>query len=472
MTGGKPGAAGGKPGAEFREPPSLASTELRVGSAWIAGSFAVLLGLWLLDVLVLRTDMLVPVGGRRALTPLYVSWFPAVRPTAWVFALAAVAVTVLAPRLSDPERTSARTFPLALVVVAAALAWALFLVREPPAALGARFDYYAHEEFWQDARGITDLRKFVAHHVELAPQLSTHGRHFPPGHTVLLYAVQRTFGIQSLVAGIAVLALASLSLPCAYLALRELTMTRAARQGALCVACAPAFLDFTCTAMDAVFLLFASIALWLGLRAFGSRGRARDAVLAGVALCVASCVSFSTFPLGIALLLYALVRSGAAAWKPLAICGASFVGSAVVLFLVTDYALWDGLGGALEQARAFMDRVRAQRARSDYARLSYGNAVAFAIGAGGALVAICAARVRRDGLRGNAWKLAALATLAILSFGALHHLETERIWLYCIPWLAGLAVCDGPLDDASLRRVVGAALAQAFAMEVALFTLW
>jgi hypothetical protein len=119
-----------------------------------------------------------------------------------------------------------------------------------------------------------------------------------------------------------------------------------------------------------------------------------------------------------------------------------------------------------------MERVRARRVRADRWRLAYGNAVAFAIGAGAPLLAACAARIRRDGLRNHAWKIAALATLAVLSFGPLHHLETERIWVYCIPWLAGIAVCDGPLDDASLRRVAGAALAQAFAMEVALFTLW
>jgi len=448
------------------------SRALRVGGAWIAGTGVVLAGLWLLDVFVLATDMLATVQSRPALTPLYAIWMPAARPTAWVFALVAVAATVLMPRCADPDRTSSRAFAAALVVAAAVLAWALFLVRDPTGACGAQFEYYAHEEFWQDARTITDLRGFVAHHVELAPQLSTHGRHFPPGHTVLLHLLQRAFGTHTLVAGIAVLALAAASLPFVWLALRELTGERAARQGAALVASAPAFLDFACTAMDAVFLFFAAAALWLGLRAFGERGRARDAVLAGVALCAASFVSFSAFPLGLALFAYALIRRRAAAWKPLLICGASYAGAALLLDLATGYAIWDGLQGAWKQADAFMAGVRARHERVGRARLSYGNIVAFAIGAGVPLIAVCAARIRRDGLRGRAWSLAALGTLAVLAIAPLHHLETERIWLYALPWVAGVAVSGGPLDDASLRRVVGVALAQAFALEIALFTLW
>jgi hypothetical protein len=182
--------------------------------------------------------------------------------------------------------------------------------------------------------------------------------------------------------------------------------------------------------------------------------------------------SFSAFPLGLALGLYALIRARAAAWKPLGICGASFAGASVLLFVATDYALWDGLAGAYGHARDFMVGVRAQRLRSDRAHLAYGNAVAFAIGAGIPLVAACAARIRRDGVRGHAWKLAALGTLVFLALGPLHHMETERIWLYGLPWLAGIVVAEGPLDDASLRRLVGTALAQALALEVALFTLW
>jgi hypothetical protein len=271
--------------------PAQEGGELRVGGAWIAGIAALLIGLWALDVLVLRTDMLASLQGRPALTPLYAAWMPAIRPAAWIFALAAAAAIVLAPRMTDPGRTSRRHFPAVLLLVAATLAWTLFLARDPARGLGAQFTFYAREEFWQDARTITDLRGFVAHHVELAPQLSTHGRHFPPGHTVLLHALQRVFGTDTLVAGTAVLALASLALPCTFMALREIATERAARQGALLVACAPSFLDFACTAMDAVFLLLAAIATWLGLRAFGPRGRPLDAILTGVALCTASSAS-------------------------------------------------------------------------------------------------------------------------------------------------------------------------------------
>jgi len=445
---------------------------LRVPWTWIGASAALLVGLWFLDLFVLHTGLLTRFRGQPALTPLYTFWIPVVRPTVLIFPILAAGLVWIAPRLVDPDRTSRTRFALILPLAAVLLAFALFLVRESPTQLGAQWNLYRNEEFWHDALRITDLRAFLAHHVELMPRLSTHGRHYPPGNALLLYGVSRTFGPNEWAAGATVLALAAAALPLVFLALREIATESAARQGALLVALAPTFLDHACTAMDAVFLFFAALALWLGLRACGPRGRVLDAVLAGCALLLATLFSFSTFPLGLALTLYALIRLRARAWKPLLVIGATYVVCALFLQGFAHFSLWDAVQMGQKNAHEFMARVSAGKPNIDRVRLGYGNSVAFLIGAGAPLIAAAFARFRQDGFRRSPWRIATVLALSVMAFAPLHYLETERIWLYAVPWVAGAIVCDGPLDSGSLRRIAAAALVQALAMECLLFTLW
>lgn len=442
----------------------------RVGWIALAVTALVLAASWALDVFVMRTNLLARWNGGPALTPLYAFWSPFTLASAIVFPVCALAVVAIAPRITDPRRTSALAFALALVVAGGACAFALYLVRMPAGTLALNFNLYRNEEFWHDALRIQDARAFLANYVELMPHLSTHGKHFPPGHALLIHGVVSTFGRSELAVGLVVLACALAALPLAWLALRELVSERAARQGALLVALAPSFLDFSCTAMDAAFLGFAALALWLGLRALGPRGRARDAVLAGIALFVATFFSLSTFPLGLALAAYALFARGTTAWRPLALVGATYAACAVALWLATGFELWACFASANEHAQAFMGRVRASQPNTERWRIVLGNPLAFALGAGVPLVAACATRLARGGAPRDAWTRAALVALAVMS--AIHYLETERIWLYALPWIAAVALADGPLDDRSLRRLASWSLVQAFVMEALLFTLW
>jgi hypothetical protein len=367
-------------------------------------------------------------------------------------------------------------------------------------SLGANFDIYRREEFWHDARLASDAGVFLARYVELMPDLSTHGRHFPPGNALLLARWSSVFGPSAFAAGVLVLLCASAALPIVYLALRELVAERAARQGALLVALAPSFLDFACTAMDAVFLLVAAVAWWLGLRAFGPRGRAKGAVAAGLALFAAAFFSFSALPLALALAVYAVLARRAASWRPLAIAGATFAAGALVLWSASGFALWDCFLAAHEHAQGFMARVRGEHPRTEGWRIVGGNAVAFAIGAGVPLVAACATRLarglREHALPRDAWMRAALprdawmraapprdawtraVAIALVPMGALYWLETERVWLFALPWIAAVALADDDaragagFDDATVRWLAALALVQSFAMEALLFTLW
>ncbi len=119
-----------------------------------------------------------------------------------------------------------------------------------------------------------------------------------------------------------------------------------------------------------------------------------------------------------------------------------------------------------------MEGIARTREHAGWLNVTYGNASGFLIGAGAAFVAAVAVALRAREVRRSPGTIAALITLAILAAAHIHWMETERIWMYALPWLAAIAVTRGPLDAASLRRVLACGFAQAFVMEIVLFTLW
>ena len=96
-------------------------------------------------------------------------------------------------------------------------------------------------------------------------------------------------------------------------------------------------------------------------------------------------------------------------------------------------------------------------------------AAAFLIGSGvGIVAAACAGWT----ILRNPWSTAFAATLLVMVVGGIYFMETERIWLFAIPWLVAIALSRGAFAISSLRLLLAASLAQALAMELLLFTLW
>lgn len=463
----------------------------RVPARALAAAALVCAGLWALDRFVVRVDVLTTFRGARAASPLYAFWNPIARPEALLFALAAIAYVVLAPRVADPERTRRGAFVATLVAAAFVLPLALFLVRQDLGELGAPFRTYANEEFWDDAKkiplvgdasGRTGVAAFLAHYVELMPRLSLHGQHFPPGHALLLHSIAGVVGERLPAVALGVLAIAALGVVAAFLALRELLDERAARQAALLVAALPPFVDFACTSMDAVFFAWASLALWASLCALRVDAKAAWPLLAGVALAWAALASFAVLFVGLAVVAYAVAlglrreRMWSTLARRLALVGSGFAASLALLWLLTGFGWWDCLVHARESGLALMTRVLRGPPSSRWGELSFGNGAAYAIGSGVALVALVLARARPFGAPSDrardAWSPAALATLALMTAGGLFFMETERIWLFTLPWAAAIALAPGALGSASLRVVLTLACAQALALEALLFTLW
>ena len=73
-----------------------------------------------------------------------------------------------------------------------------------------------------------------------------------------------------------------------------------------------------------------------------------------------------------------------------------------------------------------MTEVIGSNPSEHYALISYGNVAAFLIGLGVAVGAALFVRVRAGSFPFDPFRLAVLCILAILAFGNLHQMETER----------------------------------------------
>jgi hypothetical protein len=413
--------------------------------------------------------------GETALAPWYAFVQPVARPGALLFVLLAAAITGLAPRGADPERTTRSRFGVLLAAAAILLPFALFLARSGAAALGTQFDVYRNEEFLHDARRIADLPRFLEQYVELMPTLSLHGQHFPPGHAVLLYGAGKLLGPSPFAAGMVVLLFGAAAVVLAWRTIAELASERAARQGALLLLAAPSLLVFTCTSMDAVFLFFATLAWHLSIRALAEGARPRRAWLAGAAILSAAVFSFSALPVGLAILVFAVLRGRAAPARTAGILLQILAGTAVAalaLHLATGFPIWTCFLRARESNAELMRHAAGAGAGTLWGLYSLGNASAFLSAAGIGLVAAFAAGWRRRRHAREPVAAATVLALLVMAGGGIYFLETERIWLFALPWLAASAVAAGAFDERSLRRALALGFLQALVVETTLFTLW
>jgi hypothetical protein len=471
--------------ARVRPGPSSDSGSSRaVSLTAVAVAGLVLAALWVFDLTTLKTPVLTPfVGGGASLpatTPIYAFWVPAARVQGLVFVAVFTALVALTPLLCDPARTRRATFVAALFTSAILVPLALFGVREPIGRLGALLTIYRGEEIYEDALRIRVYAPFLRDYVALMPELSLHGRHFPPGHASWIYAVVALFGPSTFAIGVVVLFAFALGMPLAYGTFLPLAGERGARTAALLLLATPSLVDFACTSMDAVFVTAALACTFLAVRVAGALNTQSNALwplaaATGVALFGATFLSFSAVPLGLMIALYVGISARtmlARGATVLAVIAGSFAASGLLLWAVSGFSMVECVSTAIRLNREFMSEVVGRDVRELYGYLAFGGIAGFLIGSGAGLVAAAGAGSWVRPARWSPWTIATWVALAVMCFGGISYMETERVWTYAMPWLAGVAVGGGAIEDRSLRWLLIAGGAQMLAMEICLFTLW
>jgi methylthioxylose transferase len=293
---------------------------------------------------------------------------------------------------------------------------------------------------------------FLDHFPDITAKLPIQAQGHPPG----LLLTMHYLGIDS-APGLAALTIlvGAAATPLLYLLAREVASEAEARAAALLFVFVPTSLLYGATSADALFATLGVLAA-VGLLA----RRPANRVLGAAALALATFFSYALLAVGAWAALVRWRREGlGAALRLAAICAAVLV----VLFVALDLATGFDLVAAI---RATDDRYREGIARlRPYVFWLFGSPAAFVLMLGP--IAWFAAR----SLAAKEASAVALATVIAISVVAGYtKAETERIWIFLVPF-ACLAAARS-LPRRWLTPVLVGATAQAVLIEIFLATKW
>jgi hypothetical protein len=399
-------------------------------------------------------------GGLGTATPPFVMvWGPRLDPLAAVSALAVASAIALAPRLPR-HLAHPLTFAAGVLTLALGLGLALNLARTGTAGWYAIFDvgprgsFEAANEYLPGLPAVSyGARFYLDRFAELVPSLPVNVSGHPPGPLLALHAL----GL-STAPGAAALCVGAgaLGAPLTYVLGRSLCDEREARVAALLFACSPLTLLFGVTSFD---YLFATCGLAAACLLVSTRPGVRS--VGAIALAGASLMSWALLAVGAWSAVLTWRRRGARSALVLA-------GSCALACLALDGALaaaygYDAIGTLRATEAVYRNSVASVR---PYAFWAFGSPVAWGAMLG---LPIAAAALRRLPREDDA-AVALAVVVAVAAMGGFSKAETERIWLFLVPFAC---VAAAPaLGGRRLRYVVALLLAQALAVEVLFDTIW
>jgi hypothetical protein len=399
-------------------------------------------------------------GGLGTATPPFVMvWGPSLDPLAAISALAIAAGIALAPRLPLAVRRPP-AFAAGVLALSLGLGLALNFARAGIAGWYTIFDlgpggsFEAANEYLPGLPALSyGARFYLDHFAELVPSLPVNVAGHPPGPLLVLHAL----GI-STASGAAAVCIAggALGAPLTYALGRSLLEERHARVAALLFACSPLTLLFGVTSFDYLFATcgLASACLLVSgrrlVRAGGAFALATASLMSWALLAVGVWATIVTYRRGSVRTALALAAGCTAAW--LALNG----------LLAAAYG-YDPIGALRATEAVYRHSVASVRPYSFWA---FGSPVAW-----GAMLGLpIASAALRSAVRGDDAPVALAFVIAIAALGGFTKAETERIWLFLVPF-----ACVGAAPAIERRRltaVVALLLGQALAVEVLFDTIW
>jgi methylthioxylose transferase len=296
------------------------------------------------------------------------------------------------------------------------------------------------------------VRFFLDRFAELVPALPVHAAGHPPGLLLTIRALGITTAPQ--LAALCIAATAMLA-PLTYVVARRRLPEPRARAAALLVAFSPVAAVIGVSSADAIYAALGMVA------AIGLLGAGRQRVAGAAALAVASFFSWALIAVGGIAVLAELRGSGLRRAAILAaFCAAALVAFYAALYAATGF---DPIGAIRATHRVYDAGIASLR---PYPFWLFGSPVAFGV-AIGLPVALYALRALAAA---EPLALAVAAIVLAASVLGLTKAETERIWLFLMPFAALAAATTVPLHR--LRVVLGALAAQALATELLFVSAW
>jgi methylthioxylose transferase len=352
------------------------------------------------------------------------------RPSARLVAAVAVGATVVLGGPYLARRVGWR--PLLAIAATAAAAWAVSLALVD-GWVGLTTPVEARTEYLSDVHRVGSPGVFLSSFVDRIGDYSVHVQGHPPGLLLVLSGLDRVgLGGAGWAAALMVAGGAA-SVPAVLITVREVAGERVARQAAPFAVIAPAAI-WVVSSADAFYAGVSAWAVAFVVLATGRHGLRSDAyALAGGLLFGAA--AFLSYGLVLLVVVPAVVAWRRRRLRPILLAA---VGALPVLVTFLAAGFW-WVSGLLATRERYFAGVGSRRPYGDFL---VGNAAAFAIALGPAIV-VAVARLRDRRL----WLLAGggLVAVGIAMMSGMSKGEVERIWLPFAVWVlpAGAALAAG-----------------------------
>ncbi|HVX62227.1 MAG TPA: glycosyltransferase family 39 protein [Pirellulales bacterium] len=365
------------------------------------------------------------------------------------------------------------------------------IAKRPWQKLWEPYKVHHASEYLTAVPRITTPRQFLNDYAGMMPELPLHCRHHPPGGPLFLWLVAQVFGSGVVPASLVTIAFASLSVPAVYLLARDALAESPARLATCLYVLAPNIVCYSATCMDAVFnvpMVWSIYLLWILRRShpllFGMAGGATTALAALMTFSASFLALWGVVVLALTALGDRERLANAAMGLVTAVATAALIYSG--LYLWSGYDPFD----VLHAAFGGQDEIMGGRGHSSLRQSLHfmaANLIAFLFCAGLPTAILWAKQVYRElrtstSSRGRWLTLSFALTLLILDLAPLYTLETERIWLFMVPFLAIGAAARLTVERANestsqeLSPQAGAALVllagQTIVMELLLDWFW
>lgn len=472
----------------------FANGEWRRG-AWLALVCLALAGLFAIYHLYLRSLMLgtgLRLGAVRPgmkvyrIVPLYVYWHPHWK-TGLLIAPVVLAALLIWFRRIARDRLSPPRFVVALMVWHVVVACTVAMIDGGLHKLWEPYKTHHRSDYIGAVPRIETPRQFLGDYARLMPELPLHCRHHPPGGPLLLWLVARLIAPGPVAASLVTILLSSLAIPAVYLLAREALAEPAARMATLLFMLAPNVVCYSATCLDAVFMvpiIWSFALVWMGR----ARRPVAFGLAAGLTMALAALMTFSTSFIAlwalVSLFVTAAIDRGRLRNHLVTLAAALLAAGLLyaLLYVWSGYDPWAVLNAAFEGQAGVM-KGRGHKSLRQSAHFALTNLVAFGACAGLPLTVLSLGQVGRELVRraatpSRALTLSFFASLLLVDLAPLYTLETERIWIFMVPFLAIAAAAwlDGDCTAQPASRLTWWALAllagQTVLMETLLEMVW
>ena len=301
-----------------------------------------------------------------------------------------------------------------------------------------------YDSFYADVPKVKNLAVFLRDYTKILPTLRWHSHTHPPGGAIFQWAVARIFGHGMLQASIAIIVFTSQTIIPIFLLAQQLYGRKIAIISCAFFILAPNVIMYTATCMDGVFAVFPIWSVYLFYK--GLCGKTiLYSILTGFSLAIAMILNYTTVCIGVffiaAAALYFLFdrQNFSIVFRSLLISATVFFLFYLILYAYPGYNILSCLKASIKEDENSWGTGYGDVAQYFFRSITNLAAFLLCVGIPSAVLwlrEVIKNLTKKGRKNPDIYVLAYFIGLIFIAFSTLFTLETERIWLFMVPFIA------------------------------------